>query len=60
MTPFIPCGNSKCEHDRDNHYSEFASSGDVTKPASREKRYYSCLAPKCDCKEFVPEAKVRR
>lgn len=56
MVPEL-CANKNCRHDKDSHYSEFGSSGDVTKPASREKIYYNCLCLKCDCKKFEPEKK---
>lgn len=51
------CANPKCRHDKDSHYGEFSSSGDITKPAGREKVYYNCLCMHCTCKKFVPEKK---
>lgn len=42
-----------CGCEKDRHYSEHMSTGDVTRPADREPVYFACLIVHCDCRKFV-------
>ena len=47
----------KCGCEKDRHYSERVSTGDVTKLADREPHYFACLIVHCDCKKFVQDTR---
>ena len=46
------CGDKDCDHALGNHHKEIVSTGDVNQ--ERVARYFNCLAPFCECKEYVP------
>jgi hypothetical protein len=44
----------RCGCEKDRHYSEYVSTGDVTNPGSSEPQYFACLIMHCPCAKYTP------